>query len=64
MTIHVHQPGLLTTVQDLGRFQYAHLGISPAGAADPVALRVANLLIGNAQGAAALRRNPAASQTS
>jgi antagonist of KipI len=54
MTIQVRQPGLLTTVQDLGRYHQAHLGISPAGAADPLALRVANLLIGNQQGAAAL----------
>jgi antagonist of KipI len=54
MTIHVIEPGLLTTVQDAGRFGYAHLGISPAGAADDVALRLANRLVGNEEGAAAL----------
>ena len=54
MTIRVVKPGLLTTVQDLGRFGYAHLGISPAGAADGLSLRVANLLVGNAESAAAL----------
>jgi allophanate hydrolase subunit 2 len=29
--IHVVKPGLLTTVQDLGRYGFAHLGLSPAG---------------------------------
>ena len=52
--IHVLAPGLLTTVQDLGRFGYAHFGISASGAADPVALRAGNLLVGNAENAAAL----------
>jgi antagonist of KipI len=47
MTIRVAKPGLFTTVQDRGRFGYAHLGISPAGAADMVSLRIANLLVGN-----------------
>lgn len=45
--IHVIKPGLLTTVQDLGRNGFAHLGLSPAGAADSVSFRVANLLVGN-----------------
>jgi biotin-dependent carboxylase-like uncharacterized protein len=52
--LHVISPGLLTTVQDLGRFGYAHFGISASGAADPLALRAANLLVGNAENAAAL----------
>lgn len=47
-------PGLQTTVQDLGRFGYAQFGISASGAADPLALRAANLLVGNAENAAAL----------
>jgi biotin-dependent carboxylase-like uncharacterized protein len=50
----VLSPGLLTTVQDLGRFGYAHLGISASGAADALALRAGNLLVGNAENAAAL----------
>jgi antagonist of KipI len=41
-------------VQDLGRFGYSHLGISPAGAADSLSFRVANLLVGNAENAPAL----------
>ena len=47
-------PGFLTTVQDLGRFGWAHFGISASGAADPVAFRAANLLVGNQENAPAL----------
>ncbi len=54
MAIQVIHPGMLTTVQDLGRFGYAHLGISPAGAADTLSLRIANLLVGNEENAPAL----------
>ncbi len=43
----VKSPGLLTTVQDLGRPGFGPLGVSPSGAADPVALRLGNLLVGN-----------------
>ena len=50
----VESPGLLTTVQDLGRLGFGPLGISPSGAADPVVLRLGNLLVGNEPGAAAL----------
>lgn len=50
----VESPGLLTTVQDLGREGFGALGVSPSGAADPVALRLGNLLVGNEAGAAAL----------
>ena len=53
-TLIVESPGLLTTVQDLGRPGFGRLGVSPSGAADPVALRLGNLLVGNAPGAAAL----------
>ncbi len=52
--IHVVAPGMQTTVQDLGRFGYAHFGVSASGAADSLALRAANLLVGNAENAAAL----------
>jgi antagonist of KipI len=54
MQVRVASPGLLTTVQDAGRYAYAHLGISPAGAADSVAFRIANYLVGNEQNAAAI----------
>jgi antagonist of KipI len=52
--IRVLAPGFLTTIQDLGRFGHAHRGISASGAADPVALRAGNLLVGNAENAPAL----------
>lgn len=54
MAIRVQQPGLFTTIQDLGRYGYSHLGISPAGAADPLTFRIGNLLIGNDVNAPAL----------
>lgn len=54
MTLRIEHPGLLTTVQDLGRPGHQHEGIPAGGAMDPVALRVANLLVGNDEGAAAL----------
>ena len=50
----VENPGWMTTVQDLGRPGFGALGVSPSGAADPVALRLGNLLVGNESGAAAL----------
>jgi antagonist of KipI len=52
--IRVLKAGFLTTVQDLGRYGYAHLGVSASGAADALSLRAANLLVGNPEGAAAL----------
>ncbi len=54
MIIQVQSPGMFTTVQDLGRFGYGPIGVSPSGAADPVALRIGNLLVGNAEHDAAL----------
>src|SRR5271166_1868354 len=54
MTIRVVRPGFFTTVQDVGRYGYAHLGISPAGAADALSLRIANLLVGNEEHTPAL----------
>jgi antagonist of KipI len=53
-TIQVHAPGLLTTVQDLGREGFGPMGVSPSGAADAISLRVGNRLVGNREGAAAL----------
>ena len=52
--IEVQAPGLLTTVQDLGREGFGLLGVSPSGTADAVALRIGNRLVGNAEGAAGL----------
>ncbi len=54
MAIKVKSPGLATTVQDLGRPGYYHLGIPLSGAMDRLALEAANLLVGNDMGAAGL----------
>ena len=54
MALNVIKPGLLTTIQDLGRPGYFHLGIPMGGAMDRMALRSANLLVGNDEGAAGL----------
>jgi biotin-dependent carboxylase-like uncharacterized protein len=54
MAINVLKPGLSTTVQDLGRPGYYHLGIPLSGGMDRQALRAANLLVGNEEGAAVL----------
>ena len=54
MAIEVLKPGLATSVQDAGRPGYYHLGIPLSGALDQYALRLANLLVGNEEGAAVL----------
>ena len=48
------RPGLQSTVQDLGRPGRGAIGVPPSGAMDPLALRIANRLVGNPDGAAAL----------
>jgi antagonist of KipI len=50
----VVDPGLLTTVQDLGRPGYQRLGLPPSGPLDRLAFVVANRLVGNPDGAAGL----------
>ncbi len=52
--IVVQSPGMFTTVQDLGRYGYGPIGVSPSGAADPLSLRIGNRLVGNREDAAAL----------
>lgn len=54
MNIRVESPGLLTTVQDDGREGRRHLGVGQAGALDAWSHAVANVLVGNLPGAAAL----------
>lgn len=54
MAIKVLAPGLATSVQDLGRPGYYHLGIPISGGMDRYALRIANMLVGNDEGAAVL----------
>jgi len=52
--LRVEKGGLLTTVQDLGRWGYQAIGMPVAGAMDGFALQAGNLLVGNDPGAAAL----------
>lgn len=52
--LEVVEPGLLTTVQDLGRRGYQRFGVPVGGAMDAFALRAANALVGNPCDAAAL----------
>ena len=54
MTIQVVEPGLLTTVQDCGRWGSQALGVPVAGAMDGVSHRLANLLVGNEPSCATL----------
>jgi biotin-dependent carboxylase-like uncharacterized protein len=54
MAIEVSKPGLSTSVQDLGRPGYYHLGIPLSGGMDQYAVIAANLLVGNAEGDAVL----------
>ena len=50
----VDRTGAQALLQDLGRERHAHLGVSPSGAADRAALRLANRLVGNPEDAAAV----------
>ena len=52
--LRVETPGLLTTVQDLGRVGHQKDGMPVAGAMDPVAASLANILAGNPRGNAVL----------
>ncbi|MDW7669930.1 MAG: biotin-dependent carboxyltransferase family protein [Bacillota bacterium] len=47
INMRVENPGLLTTVQDIGRFGFEKFGMPVAGAMDSYALQVANILVGN-----------------
>ncbi len=52
--LEVLEPGLYTTVQDLGRTGFRDLGVPVCGAMDPLALRCVNLSVGNPSNQAAL----------
>ncbi|MDM8004081.1 MAG: biotin-dependent carboxyltransferase family protein, partial [Bacteroidota bacterium] len=53
-TVIVHKAGLLTTVQDRGRYGYQRYGMPVSGAMDVFSLELANLLVGNDPGDACL----------
>lgn len=53
-SLDVIKPGLLSTVQDLGRYGHQALGVPVAGPMDAFSHRVANQLVGNGPGAATI----------
>ncbi|MFC1578234.1 biotin-dependent carboxyltransferase family protein [Thermodesulfobacteriota bacterium] len=53
-TLEIRSPGIMTSVQDLGRYGYGRFGVAPSGALDSFALRIANLLVGNREDQAGL----------
>lgn len=52
--IEVLEPGLFSTIQDLGRYGYQRYGVPVSGAMDSQAMRMSNILLGNEEGAATL----------
>ena len=54
MSLLIKKPGVLTTVQDIGRIGWRRFGINPNGPMDPAAARIANILAGNDEHAALL----------
>ena len=53
-TLEIISPGIMTSVQDLGRYGYGRFGVAPSGALDSFSLRIANLLVGNREDQACL----------
>ncbi len=53
-TLKIIQPGMLSTIQDRGRYGYQRFGMPTAGAMDTFALRAANALLGNHDNAACI----------
>ena len=53
-TLKIIQPGMLSTIQDRGRYGYQRSGMPTAGAMDTFALRAANALLGNDDNAACI----------
>lgn len=54
MSVTVLNPGMLTTVQDMGRVGYQRFGVPVSGVMDPRAAAIANILVGNPQNEAVL----------
>jgi biotin-dependent carboxylase-like uncharacterized protein len=52
--IDIVETGPLNTIQDLGRPGFRNIGVTASGAMDPLALRIANILVGNDEGSAAI----------
>jgi len=52
--LEIITPGILASIQDVGRQGFGQIGVAPSGAADSYACRVGNLLVGNLENAAAI----------
>jgi KipI family sensor histidine kinase inhibitor len=52
--IEIVRPGLATSIQDLGRPGFRAMGVPLCGAADTMAMRLANLIVGNPESAAGI----------
>jgi antagonist of KipI len=47
MNLRIIKPGVMDTIQDMGRYGWQHLGINPGGAMDKLSAQIANILVGN-----------------
>ncbi len=63
MSILIKKSGILSNVQDLGRFGHRRLGINPNGAMDRTAARLINILLGNDENAAVIEIHFPAAET-
>ncbi|WP_251862208.1 biotin-dependent carboxyltransferase family protein [Clostridium sp. Marseille-Q2269] len=54
MTIEIEKSGLLTTIQDNGRYGFRKYGVIVSGAMDPIAMRISNILVGNEEDSSVL----------
>ena len=54
MSLEVINKPILTTIQDMGRFSYAHIGVSTSGVMDEYAYMYANRILSNLSGTNAL----------
>ena len=54
MSLFFLKGGILTTIQDLGRFGWRRFGVNPNGAMDAAAVRLINVLLGNDEAEAVL----------
>lgn len=52
--IRIIQPGLFTSIQDLGRFGFQKYGVPQAGVMDRYAMRICNLILGNPEDTAVM----------
>lgn len=52
--LEIIKPGVLMCIQDLGRYGYRHLGVTQSGVLDPMAMKIANTLLGNPSDTAVL----------